>query len=537
MPKPRSWIAWAILLASAAPAVAAPPDADKRRADALALAAKIDGHLDKAWADNKIVPAPKTDDAAFLRRVYLHLAGRIPSVAEVQKFLDDKSADKRVKVVEELLQGNRYPLHLANVWRAVLLPEAVAGSEARGFAGPLEAWLRSRLAADVGWDKIVRELLTAAPPNRGGGPDGFLLDIYGFDPGDGSTPLSLYQAKQFKPENLAEVTTRALLGVRLGCAQCHNHPTAQWKKEQFWEFAAFFAGVAPRQQQQPDKPRTRTLKIPNTDTVVGAKFLDGKAPEFKDKDDPRALLAEWITRKDNPYFARATVNRVWAYLFGVGLVDPVDEMVGAGNAPSHPELLDDLAKDFAEHDFDLRYLILAITSSKAYQLSSARTDPSQDTPRQFARAPLLGMTPEQLFDSVAEATRTQDRGAREGFLSKFSNLSDRPTEHQTSIIQALALMNGRLTADATSLERSQLLAAILDSPFMDTPQRVETLYLAALSRKPNGKEMERAKKFIDESLASGDKQLSLEEKENRYKHALADVFWALLNSGEFFFNQ
>src|SRR5262249_25053013 len=248
-PNPRPWTAWAILRASAAPAVAAPPDADKRRADALALAAKIDGHLDKAWADNKIVPAPKTDDAAFLRRVYLHLAGRIPSVAEVQKFLDDKSADKRVKVVEELLQGNRYPLHLANVWRAVLLPEAVAGSEARGFAGPLEAWLRSRLAADVGWDKIVRELLTAAPTNPGGGPDGSLLDIYGFDPGDGSTPLSLYQAKQFKPENLAEVTTRALLGVRLGCAQCHNHPTAQWKKEQFWEFAAFFAGVAPRQQQ------------------------------------------------------------------------------------------------------------------------------------------------------------------------------------------------------------------------------------------------------------------------------------------------
>src|SRR5262249_28716591 len=150
---------------------------------------------------------------------------------------------------------------------------------------------------------------------------------------------------------------------------------------------------------QPDKPLPRTLKIPGTDTVVGPKFLDGKAPEIKEKDDARALLAEWVTRKDNPYFARVTVNRVWAYLFGVGLVDPVDEMVGAGNARRHPELLDDLAKDFADHDFDLRYLMLAITSSKASQLSSARTDPSQDEPRQFARAPLLGMTPEQLFDS------------------------------------------------------------------------------------------------------------------------------------------
>jgi hypothetical protein len=537
MSKLRFWIAWGILLGVAVPAAAAPPDADKRRADALALAAKIDGHLDKAWADNKIVPAPRTEDAAFLRRVYLHLAGRIPSVEEVQKFLDDKTPDKRVRAVEKLLAGHRYPLHMANVWRAVLLPEAVAGSEARGFAGPLEAWLRSRLAADVGWDKIVRELLTATP-NRGTPDQRLALDIYGIDIDDGTTPLSLYNAKQYKPENLAEVMARTLLGVRLGCAQCHNHPTAQWKREQFWEFAAFFAGLAPRQPQpQPDMPTPRKLKIPGTDTVVEAKFPDGKAPEWKDKDDPRAVLAEWVTSKDNPYFARATVNRVWEYLFGVGLVDPVDEMVGAGNTASHPELLDDLAKDFAAHDFDLRYLILAITSSKAYQLSSARTDPSQDTPRQFARAPLLGMTPEQLFDSVAEATRTQDGGARGEFLAKFNNLSDRPTEHQTSIIQALALMNGRLTADATSLERSQLLAAILDSPFMDTPQRVETLYLAALSRKPKAKEMERAKMFIDDALAPGDKPLSPEEKDKRYRHALADVFWALLNSGEFFFNQ
>jgi hypothetical protein len=536
MPKLRFWIAWGVLLAFALPAAAA-PDADKRRADALALAATIDRHIDKAWADNKIVPAPRTDDAAFLRRVYLHLAGRIPSVAEAQKFLDDKSADKRVKVVEELLKGNRYPLHLASVWRAVLLPEAVAGSEARGFAGPLEAWLRSRFAADVGWDKMVRELLTTAAPNRGDGANRLLLDIYGFDPGDGSSPISLYQAKQFKPENLAEVAARTFLGVRLGCAQCHNHPTAQWKREQFWEFAAFFAGVAPR-QGQPNQAPPRTLKIPNdkTDKTVGPKFLDGKAPALKENDDPRVALAEWVTSKDNPYFARATVNRMWAYLFGVGLVEPVDEMVGAGNEASHPELLDDLAKDFAEHDYDLKYLLLAITSSKAYQLSSARTDPSQDTPRQFARAPLLGMTPEQLYDSVAEATRSEDRGARGEFLAKFNNLSDRPAEHQTSIIQALALMNGRLTADATSLERSQLLAAILDSPFMDTPQRVETLYLAALSRKPKDKETERAKQFIDAALAPGDKPLSAEEKEKRYRHALADVFWALLNSGEFFFN-
>jgi Protein of unknown function (DUF1549)/Protein of unknown function (DUF1553) len=524
-----------VLLVCTVPLLAAPPDADKRRADALALVAKIDGHFEKAWAANKIVSAPLIDDAAFQRRVYLQLAGRIPSVYEMQRFLDDKAPDKRVRVVEQLLAGQRYPLHLANVWRAVLLPEAVAGSEARGFAQPLEAWLRSRLAAGAGWDKIVRELLTAAP-NRGP-QDRLAFDRYGTDIDDGTTPLSFYQAKQFQPENLAEVTARTFLGVRLGCAQCHNHPAAEWKREQFWQYAAFFADVAPaRKRQSADESMLRQLKIPGTQTVVQAKFLDGKTPAWKEKDDPRAVLAEWLTRKDNPYFARATVNRIWAYLFGLGIVEPVDEMNGAGNLPSHPELLDDLANSFAKHDFDLQYLLLAITSSKVYQLSSVKTHPSQDEPRQFARAPLLGMTPEQLFDSVAEATRYQGGAGREEFVSKFNNLSDRPSEYQTSMIQALALMNGRLTVDATSLERSQLLASVLDSPFMSTAQRIDTLYLAALSRKPRDKETERAAKFIDDALKSGDKPLSPEEKDKRYKHALADLFWALLNSGEFFFN-
>ena len=537
MPKVRFWIGSIVLLACALTATAATPDADKRRADALALAAKIDRHLDKSWADNKIVPAQPIDDGAFQRRVYLHLIGRIPSVYEVQRFLDDKAPDKRVKEVEKLLAGNRYPLHMANVWRAVLLPEAVAGSESRGFAGPLQAWLRSRFAANVGWDKMVRELLTATPQNRGQQQGDVINLVEGVDVNDGTSPLSFYQAKQFKPENLGEVTARTFMGVRLGCAQCHNHPTAQWKREQFWEYAAFFAGLdQPRQPRPADKPMLRELKIPGTEKIATPKFLDGKTPAWKEKDDPRAVLAEWLTRKDNPYFARATVNRVWANLFGVGLVEPVDEMVGANNAPSHPELLDDLAKDFAEHDFDLKYLILAITSSKVYQLSSAKTHPSQDEPRQFARAPLLGMTPEQLYDSVAEATRSENQRGREEFLSKFNNLSDRPTEYQTSIIQALALMNGGLIADATSLERSQLLAALLDSPFMETPQRIETLYLAALSRKPLDKETARATKFIDDALKTEGKPLSQEEKDKRYKHALADLFWALLNSGEFFFN-
>ncbi len=524
----RFWIGGALLLACALPA----PAADQRRAEALALAARIDRLIEKAWADNKVVPAPPIDDGAFLRRIYLHLAGRIPSVYEVRRFLEDKSSDKRIKEIETLLAGQRYPLHLAHVWRAFMLPEASGNGGARGFGPGLETWLRSRFAAGVSYDKMIRELLIA-PSNQGS--NRLTLDLSGIDFSDGTTPLSFYQAKQYKPENLAEVTARMFLGVRLGCAQCHNHPTAQWKRDQFWEFAAFFADVRPQNSRQPLPVNAvpqgaHELKIPNTEKVAQAKFLDGKTLAWKDKDDPRAVLAEWITRKDNPYFAKATVNRLWSHFFGAGIVEPVDEMVGDDNLPSHPELLDELAREFVAHDFDLKYLILAITSSKVYQLSSAQTHPSQAQPRLFARAPLLGMTPEQLFDSVAEATRCNDTSAgqsrniaasgREEFLTKFNNLSDRPTEYQTSIIQALSLMNGRLTTEATSLERSQLLAAVASSPFLETPGRIETLYLATLSRKPNPREMSRAVRFIE----AGD------------KNALADLFWALLNSGEFFFN-
>ncbi len=259
---------------------------------------------------------------------------------------------------------------------------------------------------------MVRELITAGQPARGG-PNPTFIEQFSVNTDEGTSPLSFYQAKQFKPENLAEVTARMFLGVRLGCAQCHNHPTASWKRERFWEYTAFFAGIQPQGPPRPRpqgpaeevKPALREIKIPDTNKIARAKFLDGKSPVWKENDDSRMVLAEWMTSKENPYFARATVNRVWSYFFGAGIVEPVDEMVGADNQPSHPQLLDDLAKDFAAHDFDVKYLVLAITSSKAYQLSSARTHPSQDEPRQFSRAPLLGMTPEQLYDSVAEATR------------------------------------------------------------------------------------------------------------------------------------
>jgi len=509
--------------------------------DAQALAEKIDQHLARRWAEVKAEPAPRADDAEFLRRVSLDLAGRIPSVEEVRTFLDDSRPDKRARMIDRLLAGPRYAAHFTNVWRAVLLPEAGNNFQVRLQQSGFEAWLKKQLARNAGYDQMVRDLLTTSIPN-GGNP---LASLYG-----DSGPLAYYIAKELKPENLAASTARVFLGVSVECAQCHNHPFADWKREQFWSFAAFYSGIKAQKQMDfllpgGDDAKKHELTIPGTGTVVQAKFLDGTEPAWKSGSGARATLAGWLTAKDNPYFARAAVNRLWAYFLGTGLVEPVDEMVGANSTASHPEVHDLLAREFAAHNFDLKFLIRTIMATRAYQLTSATTHPSQDDPALFARLPLRGLTAEQLFDSVAHATGYRDAGggddlfaglrrgkrsARSEFLTRFAP-SERPVESQTSILQALALMNGKMTAAATTLERSETLAAVADAPFLTLAQRIETLYLAALSRKPEAKELDRAAKFVQDAIAN-----AKSKGDSTRNNALADLFWALLNSPEFILN-
>lgn len=351
-----------------------------------------------------------------------------------------------------------------------------------------------------------------------------------------ATPIGFFLGKEGKPENLAAATARMFLGIRLECAQCHNHPTAQWKQEQFWSYAAFFAGL---QMGNPLELREvsgqRELVIPNTQTVVGPVFLDGRLPDQRDRSNSRELLAEWITNRDNPYFSKAAVNRLWEHFFGIGLVDPVDDMEPE-NPPSHPELLDELAAQFSASGFDLKFLIRAIVWSKTYQRSSVQTDTSQDDPRLFARMSLRGLTPEQIVDSLAVAVGISSEPEpsnpfisrptlRSELLARFRGGTARRIETQTSILQALALMNGPLVSEATDVEKSRTLAAVIDAPFLDVRDKVETLFLAALSRRPTEAEAKRFVGYVESGGATGDPH-----------KALADVFWVLLNSGEFLLN-
>jgi hypothetical protein len=500
--------------------------------DAKALAEQVDRLLAAKWAEAKVQPAPAADDAEYLRRVYLDLVGKIPTAAEARDFLDDPSPDKRTKLVEFLLDSSAYLSHATEAYRMLLLPEADTDAQLRGLTPTFEAWLRKKVAEDVGYDQIVKEVLTVRL-----GSAGRRAGI-AQDPRAEPSPLAFYVAKDAKPENLAAGTARTFLGIRLECAQCHNHPFDQWKREEFWGLAAFFAGVSKQGKDEAhgairEIADRRELAIPETKQIVKAAFLDSKKPQWGRRATGRDVLADWVIAPDNPYFAKAAVNRVWARFFGTGIIDPVDDMRD-DNPPSHPELLDLLAQQFQSHGYDQKFLIRTIMSTKAYALTSAIGRSETAPPNLFAAMPVRTLSPGQLFETLAHATGLHEQSAgyfafggssKDQFVELFTNRDEKPTEGETSILQALALMNGPLMAGVTSLESSDTLAAVAEAPYLDTPGRIETLYLAALTRRPRPEELERFVTYVEQGGPSHDRS-----------KALADVFWALLNSPEFRFN-
>ena len=503
--------------------------------DVQNLADLIDRHIEARWKTDGIVAAPVAGDAEFLRRVSLHVGGSIPTVSETRTFLRDESLNHRRQFVDELLERPRYITNFSNFWTRVMMPESATDVQTLVQRPGFQAWLRQHLGNNTHYDAMVYELMTT--PLAGDRGINVVMQNTG-----SISPIAFFTTKQIKPENLAAATSRMFMGIRIECAQCHNHPYDSWKQEQFWSYAAFFAGIERSSRGDGDLGQVkevfdrRELTIPDRETVVQATYLDGTQPQWKTKVSSRRTLADWLTSKQNPYFAKAVVNRMWGHFFGVGIVDPIDDF-GGTNKPSHPELLDEMAADFAAHDFDLKYLIRGITSSVTYQRSSRKTHESQSEPQQFARMSVQGLTGEQLFDSISVAVGHfesfqvpqpfvfNQAGPRAEFLELFGPDNNSPTERQTSILQALSMMNGQFTTSSTSLEQSSTLAAIAEFPLMKTADRIEAIYLATLTRKPNPDETERLTKYVESGGSSGNQ-----------KQALADVFWAILNSSEFLFN-
>jgi hypothetical protein len=490
------------------------------------MARRIDELLEKQWADAAVQPALPASDGEFLRRASLDLTGVIPRASQAREFLADTRPDKREALIDELLDSPRYATHMATTWRNRILPVGVEPTRNRE-AIALQKWLRTRFAKNLRYDNLVGELL---------------LTIGGDELG----PALYYQANDLSPEKLAGSAAELFLGMQLHCAQCHDHPFADWSQKDFWGLAAFFARVKARDARGMGMMDARfrlvdadegDVRLPDSSEVVPPKFPGGEAATDSDRQSRRVQLAIWMTSSDNPFFARAAANWAWTHMFGRGLVESLDDAVAVKSTPQS-QLLDELAKHFTASGYNLKELWRTLASTRAYQLAGGREDAKAAD--EFAQMRAKPLTPEQLFDSFVLLAPSNPAGGAVRTASMANSLDEDPvrmefvrnmrappgsaTEYRAGTLQALMLMNGQVAAGVSSQDASNVLGAIV-APFMNDQERVESLFLATLSRPPDDEERQACVAMLADCKTDTDR--------NR---ALSDVLWALLNSTEFAFN-
>ena len=500
--------------------------------DAVALAHYIDQAIDARLAADKVAPSPRADDAEFCRRVYLDLAGHIPTAEQAATFLDSQDPDKRARLIDQRLASDDYGKHMADVWMNLLVKR---NSDNRFVKfDPLTEWLTKSFNDDAPWDKMVRDLMTAEGNQ------------------DDNAAVTYFLANS-TVDKMTDNTTKVFLGLQLQCAQCHNHPFAEWKQTDYWGMADFFKKVALTGPRNPNRQDGvpgiveaigarggRKPPLPDSAKDVPAHFLGGDTMDLTGKDKVRPMLAKWMTSADNPYFSKAAVNRAWFQLFGRGLVNPVDDIAGVGE-PSHPQLFVDLADQFSADGFDLKMLYRALCNTQAYQRTSKPTADNADADAAlFARQAVKVMTPEQQFDSLTTVlapgrdprTFTPPNMAKDKLpmAARYLNLTPRslfvaffenedatdPTEFQEGIPQALRLMN------APQLNNAAILGGIMREN-KAPEQVVERLYLTTLARRPTPQETERMTAYVAQHKS---------EIHNGYE----DVLWVLMNCSEFVMN-
>jgi hypothetical protein len=487
----------------------------------------IDEKLIAKWRDLGLTPSPECPDDEFLRRLYLDAIGTLPTPEEVRAFLADKSAGKRAKAIDKVLDRPEFVDWWALKWGDLLRIDRQALQEKGMWS--FHNWVRAQLRDGRPVDAFVRDVVTA----------------------EGSTftegPANFYKVGR-TADDWAETTSQVFLGVRMQCAKCHHHPFEKWTQDDYYGMAAFFARLGTKNSQEFGLFGRETVVFlrPTGEArnprkgVVKPHPLDGADTE--DEFDRRKKLADWITGPDNPFFARNVVNRFWGYLMGRGLVEPLDDL-RATNPASNPELLDALAADFVAHKYDLKHLLRTIFASRAYQLSSqvAAGNAADGANTHFARYTVKRLTAEQVADAVDFATGTREKYAGVPLGTRAIQLPDtqyrsylldtfgRPPRQITcecerttkpNIAQALHLLNGdflnkKIADKAGRVEK--LVAA--KTP---TPKAVESLYLVTLCRPPSPDEAAKAAGWVKSAPS--------------VREGLQDLLWTLVNSKEFLFN-
>lgn len=534
---PLTYLLMAGLVLHAAGALVPAADAVSSPAE---VAAKIDGFLASHWSARQVKPAAPASDEAFLRRASLDLAGRVPTPAEVDRFLSEKDSAKRKKLVERLITGPEYPLHFGNVFDE-MIQRQYAGSES------FVDYLRRSLKANKGWDLVFRELMLGPWES------------------DETKAANRFLDKRARTlDVLAADATNVFFGVDISCAKCHDHPlVSDWSQAHYYGMASFFnrtTGGKGKVGEKNDGVVT-FLGSDGEEQTAALMFLSGtviEEPDSKDQDskkDQKFSRREQLVNialEDETFFRRAIVNRVWQYFFGQGLVHPVDQM-HSENPPSVPGLLEWLADDFAASGYDLRRLMTAITLSQAYGLSSryVSEDAELPPPSAFAVANLRPLSPRQLAFSLLLVTGEGNYGASDSTKSRMERylgveglarieqylaleqastkllapLDPLGREFQSSATEALFMSNNAAVAEliaAKSSDTSKNLAARL-AEISDTERLITTASKTILSRSPTADEKARLTAWFAEQ--QGDRGEICEQ-----------LVWALLASAEFRFN-
>ncbi|MFN9368895.1 MAG: DUF1549 and DUF1553 domain-containing protein [Planctomycetia bacterium] len=492
-------------------------------------------------AEMNISPSNRCDDSAFLRRLMIDVAGRLPTVDEAAAFLADSSPDKRERLIDRVLDSGDYATTFADKW--VVLLRSNRDAAGRTATSSMHQWLRQAFQDNMPYDRFVREILTA-----GGAP--------GENPAVGwwrsqaalTNPEFTTNAAE-RVKDAAEDSAVLFLGQRLACAKCHQHPFDRWSQADYHGYAAFFTQVALKKPagsslariiHQRGDPR---IRHPSTDEPLGPKPLDGEPIAVTADEDPRVRLADWMTADTNPFFAKAIVNRMWAHFFGRGFVEPDDDMRET-NPPSNPALLDALAADFIRSRYDLKHLVRTICRSATYQLSSTPTESNRDDTRNFSSHQPRRLKAEVLLDAIDVVCGTtstfRDQPAAARALELCDNLSGTPfletfgrqraaaacecgrNTASPNLGQSLQLINSDevLRKVAADGGRARRLAATAARPVAD---RIAEVYLAAYSRRPTAAESDTVGRYLDRKGLSA--------------AAFEDLIWAVINSQEFLFTR
>lgn len=469
----------------------------------------VDEHVYNKLRRMKIQPSELCTDNEFVRRVYLDLTGLPPSPDQVRAFVGDSRATqvKRNELIDKLVGSREYTEFWANKWADMLQVNRKFLGEEGAIA--LRAWIKDNVARNTPYDEFAREVLTASGSN---------ID---------NPPASYYKILR-DPAATMENTTHLFLGVRFNCNKCHDHPFERWTQDQYYHLASYFAQVG----LKPDpafkgqkiggsavegaKPLVEIVFDKNAGEVTHDRTGETSTPKFpyehadKANDDAsrREQLAHWITSPENQYFARSYVNRLWGYMFGVGIIEPIDD-IRAGNPPTNPELLDQLTKDFIEHDFDIQHMMRTICKSRAYQHSMKSTKWNEDDAINYSHAIPRRLPAEVLYDTIHRAAGAplQIPGAPAGFRAaelpdvgiKVPFLDDwgRPVresscecERSSGVILGpiMKLVNGPTVAKAIASPENAITKLASDEP--DDAKLVEELFLRFIARKPDPAEIE-----------------------------------------------